>query len=300
MMKVATRVVHSIILVALPAFTVAASAQSKDERAIRAMGDEWQSAINAHNVDRVVAVHTPDAIYMLSHQPLISGIAAIRAGWSEALKLPNYTVHWTPTKIDVASPRVATEYGTYTESYNGPDGKRVTDGGNYVTIWHKVNGQWRVALDAPNTTSPLPAPSADALSDADRAAVESSVRQATNDFIDAAEHVDAERLMNFFSRKPGFAAADDGTYLTSRDQLHDAVAEFYRRLRSQDVQMRDMHIVALAPDKAVATGAGTVVRTDSSGNKAAPRTFAWTFLWVREPEGWKILHGHESFLPTTQ
>ena len=156
MMKVATRLVHSIILVALPAFAVTASGQSKDERAIRAVGAEWQNAISAHDVDRVVAVHTPDAIYMLSHQPLISGIAAIRAGWSEAVKLQNYTVHWTPTKIEVASPRVATEYGTYTESYVGPDGKVVNDGGNYVTIWHKVNGQWRVALDAPNTTTPLP------------------------------------------------------------------------------------------------------------------------------------------------
>jgi uncharacterized protein (TIGR02246 family) len=265
----------------------------------RAVGAEWQSALNAHDVDRVVAVHTPDAIYMLSHQPLISGIAAIRAGWSEALKLPNYSVHWTPTRIDVASARVATEYGTYTESYNDPDGKRVTDGGNYVTIWHKVNGKWLVALDAPNTTSPLPA-APSALSDADRAAVESSVRQAVNDFVDAAEHVDTERVFNFFSRNPGFAVADDGTYMGSRDQFHDAVAGFYKSLRSQDVQMRDMRIVALAPDKAVATGAGTVVRTDSAGNKAAPRTFSWTFVWVREPDGWKILHGHESFLPTTQ
>lgn len=298
-MRVATRIVHSIILVAVPAFAAVASGQSRDERAIRAVGDEWQNAINAHDVDRVVAVHTPDAIYMLSHQPLISGIAAIRAGWSEAVKLPNYTVHWTPTKIDVASPRVATEYGTYTESYNGPDGKRVNDGGNYVTIWHKVNGKWRVALDAPNTTSPLPA-APGALSDADRAAVESSVRQATSDFVDAAERVDTERVFNFFSRNPGFAVADDGTYLTSRDQFHDAIAGFYKGLRSQDVQMRDMRIVALGPDKAVATGAGTVVRTDSAGNKAAPRTFTWTFLWVREPEGWKILHGHESFVPTSQ
>ena len=150
------RILRSIILLALPALAVTASAQSADERAIRSVGEEWMRALNAHDVDKVMAVHTPDAIYMLSHQPLISGSAAIRSGWSEALKLPNYTVHWTPTKIDVASPRVATEYGTYTESYNGPDGKTVTDGGNYVTIWHKVKGKWRVALDAPNTTSPLP------------------------------------------------------------------------------------------------------------------------------------------------
>jgi len=61
---------------------------------------------------------------------------------------------------------VATEYGTYTESYDSPQGKQ-TDAGNYVTIWHKINGKWRVALDAPNTTTPLPtaAPAAAAMAD---------------------------------------------------------------------------------------------------------------------------------------
>ncbi len=146
-----------LALLAIATISQLASAQSKDERAIRAQDEAWMNAINARELDKIVAVHKSDAIYMMSHQPLIRGAVAIRNGWSEALKLPNYKVHWTPTRIDVASPRVATEYGTYTESYNGPDGKVVTDGGNYVTIWHKVNGKWLVALDAPNTTTPLPA-----------------------------------------------------------------------------------------------------------------------------------------------
>ena len=151
---------RTLALLAIAAVSQLASAQSRDERAIRAQDDEWQRAINAGEVDKILAIHKSDAIYMMSHQPLIRGAVAIRSGWSEAVKLPNYRVHWTPMKIDVASSRVATEYGTYTESYNGPDGKMVTDGGNYVTIWNKVNGKWLVALDAPNTTTPLPAPAA--------------------------------------------------------------------------------------------------------------------------------------------
>jgi len=155
-MKFATKT-RAVVLLALATVGQGALAQSADERAIRAADEEWQRALAARDIEKVVSLHTPDAIYMLSHQPLISGSAAIRAGWTEALKLPNYTVHWTPTRIDVASPRVATEYGTYTESYVGSDGKTVSDGGNYVTIWHKVNGKWLVAVDAPNTTTPLPA-----------------------------------------------------------------------------------------------------------------------------------------------
>jgi len=155
-MKFATRI-HAVALLALVAIGQSTLAQSADERAIRAADDEWQRALAARDIEKVVSLHKPDAIYMLSHQPLISGAPAIRAGWTEALKLPNYKVNWTPTKVDVASPRVATEYGTYTESYTGPDGKTVNETGNYVTIWNKVNGKWLVAVDAPNSTTPLPA-----------------------------------------------------------------------------------------------------------------------------------------------
>jgi uncharacterized protein (TIGR02246 family) len=292
------RMARGIALFSIAAAAQTATSQSKDEREIRAVGDEWQRALNAHDVDRVLAVHAPDAIYMLSHQPLISGATAIRAGWSEALKLPNYTVHWTPTKIDVASPRVATEYGTYTESYTGPDGKVVTDGGNYVTIWHKINGQWRVALDAPNTTSPAPAPATSAaLSDTDRAAVVASVRQATNDFVTAAEHLDTDRVFGFFSSNPGFAVANNGVFMTSRDQFHEAIAGYYKGFRSQDINISDTRIAALTPNLAVETLIGTFAPVDNAGNRAAPRTFNWTFLWVREADGWKVLQGHQSFAP---
>lgn len=132
-----------------------AQSQTKDEIAIRAASEQWQKDVASQNVDAIVALHTPDAVLMLSHAPLVKGQAAIRAAWGEMVKTPGLVLRWTPTKIEQAGPNVATEYGTYTESYDSPNGK-MTDAGNYVTIWHKINGKWRVALDNPNTTSPLP------------------------------------------------------------------------------------------------------------------------------------------------
>ncbi len=133
----------------------AAASQTRDERAIRAASDQWQRDVAAQNLDAIVALHAPDAVVMMSHAPLVTGSTAIRGAWGDMLKTPGLVLHWTPTKIEVASPTVATEYGTYTDSYDSPEGK-VSDAGNYVTIWHKINGKWRVALDAPNTTTPLP------------------------------------------------------------------------------------------------------------------------------------------------
>ena len=145
----------SALIALLTSTPNAASTQTRDERAIRALGEQWQRYIAAKKVDSIVALHTPDAVVIMSHAPLTRGSASIRALYDEMVNTPGLILHWTPTRIDVASPTVATEYGTYTESYDGPVGK-LSDAGNYVVIWHKINGQWRIALDAPNTAMPAP------------------------------------------------------------------------------------------------------------------------------------------------
>ena len=152
--RIATRMALAALTMAAIAPT--AQSQSRDERAVRAASDQWQRDVAAQNIDAIVALFAPDAVVMMSHAPLVKGSAAIRESWGEFVKTPGLKVQWTPTRIDVASPTVATEYGTYTESYDTPDGK-MSDAGNYVTIWNKINGKWRVVLDAPNTTTPLPA-----------------------------------------------------------------------------------------------------------------------------------------------
>ncbi len=149
----------ALAALAIAAVAPAARSQQRDAAAIRALSDQWQRDIAAQNVDAIAALFAPDALVMMSHAPLATGAAAIRGMWADAVKTPGLALQWTPTKIEVVSPTRAIEYGTYTESFNTPDGKgKGTDAGNYVTIWHKINGKWRVALDAPNTTTALAAP----------------------------------------------------------------------------------------------------------------------------------------------
>jgi ketosteroid isomerase-like protein/quercetin dioxygenase-like cupin family protein len=152
--KIAART--ALAALAITAFASTAWSQSKDARAIRELSDKWQRDIAAQNVDAIVALHASDAMVMMSHAPVATGSVAIRGMWAEAVKTPGLNLHWTPTKIEVVSPTRAIEYGTYIESFDTPQGKG-SDAGTYVTIWHKINGKWRVALDSPNTTTPLPA-----------------------------------------------------------------------------------------------------------------------------------------------
>jgi ketosteroid isomerase-like protein/uncharacterized RmlC-like cupin family protein len=149
----------TLAALAIAAIASTANSQQSDAATIRALSDKWQRDIAAQNVDAIVALHASDALVLMSHQPAANGSAAIRGMWAEGVKTPGLVLAWTPTKIEVVSPTRAIEYGTYTESYDTPDGKG-NDAGSYVTVWHKNNGKWQIAIDAPVTSVPLPAPPA--------------------------------------------------------------------------------------------------------------------------------------------
>jgi uncharacterized protein (TIGR02246 family) len=137
--------------------------QASEEQTIRGLENDWQRAIAARDVNTIVSLHAPDAVVMMSNSPLASGSSGIRSAYNGLVNTPGVSLTWVPTKIDVVSPTVATDIGTYTLSYDGPQG-RVTDHGNYTTVWHKIDGQWRVAIDAPVTTTPFPMPGASSAS----------------------------------------------------------------------------------------------------------------------------------------
>ncbi|MEX2110734.1 MAG: SgcJ/EcaC family oxidoreductase [Gemmatimonadaceae bacterium] len=153
-----TRLAIALGVLALGACATTTVNQASEEQAIRAVADEYRTAFNARDVDRLVALHTPDAVVMVSNSPLATGSTELRRAFTEVLT-PGTTLSFAPTRINVVSPTVATEIGTYTLSFDTPQG-RVTDRGNYTTVLHKVNGQWRIAVSAPVTTTPMPMPGA--------------------------------------------------------------------------------------------------------------------------------------------
>ena len=149
----------AMFALAIVALASTARAQQGDEAAIRLLSNKWQQDIARQDIDAIVALHTSDAVVLMSHEPVAKGSAMIRDRWKEGAATPGLVLHWTPVKINVVSPTVATEYGTYTESYDTPQGKG-TDEGSYIVIWNKINGKWKVALDAPVTSAPMPAAAA--------------------------------------------------------------------------------------------------------------------------------------------
>lgn len=86
--------------------------------------------------------------------PAVTGLAGARTAWTGFTSMPGVSLNWTPNRIEVTSPTTASETGTFNLSFDSPGG-RITDRGNYVTLWRKIDGQWRVATDAVVSSMPL-------------------------------------------------------------------------------------------------------------------------------------------------
>ena len=122
--------------------------------AIRRIGDAWARNWNAGDVDKVVSVYDPDAVYLPPHHEAVHGRDAIR----EYLRGP-CSHGQTGLAFDVTyikqSGSVAWDVGTYRMNVPQDDGTTREDHGKYLTVWKRVGAKWLITADA--WSSDLPA-----------------------------------------------------------------------------------------------------------------------------------------------
>jgi uncharacterized protein (TIGR02246 family) len=159
-MSLPARSLAAVLLTALTAScaTTPRVDPSTEEQAIRDRDRQWVQAVAAKDVQAVVGMYAPDATFMVPNAPLASGSSAIGAMWQQIFGMPNVSVTFSPTKIEVSrAGDMAYDVGTYRFAFDGPQG-RVEDEGKYTVVWRKIDGQWKVASDAFNSDKPLPPP----------------------------------------------------------------------------------------------------------------------------------------------
>ena len=132
---------------------------ASDEAALKAATNAWLAAYNAGDVEKIVSLYADDGVLMPPHAPVANGKAAIRAfitadtagAKAAGVKLVNGT----------STVGVIGDTGWEAGSYTATDAKGATvDGGSYMSVSRKVNGQWLYVRDIYNSDRPLPAPAA--------------------------------------------------------------------------------------------------------------------------------------------
>ncbi len=135
---------------------VAVSNPATVEQAIRQLDKKWVGAVARGDAATIAGLYTADGVFLTPNAPPVEGPEAIGEAWKGLMSLPNLSLNFRPTRIDVAaSGDLATDIGTYDLAYSGESG-RVTDQGSYVVVWKKVNGEWKVLADIFNSNLKAP------------------------------------------------------------------------------------------------------------------------------------------------
>ena len=127
-----------------PAVDLAAEAQ-----AVRDRSAAWLQLAQARDAAGIVnGVYTADAATLFDGN-IRKGTAEIQAGMeAEFAASPDATTSWTTDDVKVAaSGDLAYERGTFSFDPDGA-GEAPANSGEFVTIWSKVDGTWRAAVDA--------------------------------------------------------------------------------------------------------------------------------------------------------
>ena len=134
-----------------------------EEKAIWDRSAEWLKLSQAKDTAAIVdTVFLPDAITVFDGE-VRNGSAEIKAGFDEEMaQMPAATLNWTTTAVKLApSGDMAWETGAFTMDPDG-EGEAPSVTGNFVTVWSKVDGIWRVAADSGSTPRAEEAAPADA------------------------------------------------------------------------------------------------------------------------------------------
>jgi uncharacterized protein (TIGR02246 family) len=125
--------------------------RAADEAAIRAAVKEWSAAAAAKDAEKFASFYTEDATLMFGNAPDVKGAAAIREAAGGMMQDANFALSFEPTAVQVArSGDLAYELGTYSMTMTNPKTKKPsTEKGNYVVVWKKQAGKWKVIVDAP-------------------------------------------------------------------------------------------------------------------------------------------------------
>ncbi len=128
-----------------------------EERAIREIDGRWLKAAQAEDAAGEAANIAPDGAVYREHVEPIVGPAAYQAFVTKfRASNPKMKPSWSTDKIQVGEAGdVAIQSGEYHLTGLGPKGSG-EDRGRFLTVWKKVNGEWKVAHDIGSTTMPEP------------------------------------------------------------------------------------------------------------------------------------------------
>jgi uncharacterized protein (TIGR02246 family) len=127
------------------------------ETEIRQGDQEFFNAVKARNAAAIADGYSVDAVSNPPNSPPLEGREAIRKYNEEFLKLPKLSMTGATDAIGFSDDgTLAYATGKYTATFADPRGHVIKDEGKYLNVLRKVEGKWKVVVDAFSSNLPQP------------------------------------------------------------------------------------------------------------------------------------------------
>jgi len=125
--------------------------------AIDAISPAFFAAVAARDSMTLGNMYADDAHLLAPNMPRTDGKDAIRHAWVDFMATPGMELTGTAnTKLISEAGDMVVELGTYLFKWQDKGGKAQADTGKYVTVYKKVNGEWKIVVDTFNSDVPMP------------------------------------------------------------------------------------------------------------------------------------------------
>lgn len=131
-----------------------------------------------------------------------------------------------------------------------------------------------------------------ALTDNDRDTIKQEVLRVHRQVVEAAQTGDAETMFSYILDNEG-VILQNGIFQKNRQTALDFTKEGFVGVKKLDYHFDHEVVDVLSPDKALLKASGTsTMQTDDGRQFSSP--FCETVIFTKTPDGWKILHAHQS------
>jgi ketosteroid isomerase-like protein len=148
-MRLRQRIIVGSVFVVVSAFVALGQERGKAEDALLAADVAWEKIYAAKDLAKAVAFCDEHGSMLVPNAPIATGKEALAKAIASDFAQGNTT--WHPNKVGVArSGELGYTSGTTDLTFKDPSGKTVTSKGNYLTVWKKADGSWKVLFDSFN------------------------------------------------------------------------------------------------------------------------------------------------------
>ena len=152
--RVSFALVWIVALMALGSTSSQAQVALSPQTPVKALRHEWNAAFNARDTARLGRL-VLDSTLFVSPKGKLEGRDAVTAIFAQLFNRQSIILTFTPKGLLPEHPAVTdsvvSEYGTWRESWNEPDGPVVLIG-TYYDVWTREPEGWRIAIHAFTTT----------------------------------------------------------------------------------------------------------------------------------------------------